>query len=231
MLNRKPFRSAAPAAPVPQSTETVELAKPRRRKRFQTPENEVKYQSEEQIAAFFQAIEKLALESRIRDRALFRVIYHRGLRASEAGLILLEDFDAAAGALQVTRKKGSASGRYRCVDVEAKAIRAWIKVRGQAAGALFPSRNHQPISRYMVYELYIRYATAAGIPLDRKPGRRGRGVHSMKHSCGTHVLARVGDLVKVQDHLGHRSIQSTEIYAKVLGKTRDQVADQLKDWR
>lgn len=231
MLNRKPFRSAAPAAPVPQSTETVELAKPKRRKRFQASENEVKYLTEEQIGAFFQAIEKQALESRIRDRALFRVIYHRGLRASEAGLILLEDFDGAAGTLHVTRKKGSLSGRYRLVDVEAKAIRAWIKIRGQAAGPLFLSRNHRPISRYMVYELFIRYATAAGVPFDRKPGTRGRGAHSLKHSCGTHVLARVDDLVKVQDHLGHRSIQSTEIYAKVLGRTRDQVADRLKDWR
>lgn len=225
MLNRKPFRSAAPAAPVPQSTETVELAKPKRRKRFQASENEVKYFTEEQIGAFFQAIEKAALPSKTRDRALFRVIYHRGLRASEAALILLEDFDSAAGTLQVTRRKGSASGRYRLVDIEARAIRAWIKIRGEAAGPLFVSRNHQPISRYMVHELCIRYALAAGIP--RKIARP----HALKHSCGTHVLARVNDLVKVQDHLGHRSIQSTEIYAKVLGKTRDQVADQLRDWK
>lgn len=203
-----------------------------RKGRKRQPEAEaVKYLSEEQVTAFFAAIEKLDLASRVRDRAMFRVMYHRGLRASEAGLILLGDFDPAAGTLKVTRKKGSLSGRYRCVEVEAKAVRAWIKQRGQAAGPLFPSRNHRPIDRSTVGKLYLRYAAAAGIPRDQKAGKHGRSVHSLKHSCGTHVLARVNDLVKVQDHLGHRSIQSTEIYAKVLGKTRDQVADQLRDWK
>jgi site-specific recombinase XerC len=175
--------------------------------------------SEQQIAQFFAAVKSP------RDRALFRVIYHRGLRASEAGLVQLGDFDAAAGTLRITRKKGSASGTYRLVEVEAKAVRAWIKRRGQAAGPLFITRNHRAISRRMVYHLCRQYALAAGIPESLAHP------HAFKHSCGTHVLSIVNDLVKVKDHLGHRSIQSTEIYAQVLGKTREEVADQLRDWR
>jgi site-specific recombinase XerC len=137
----------------------------------------------------------------------------------------MSDWDGAAGVLTFRRKKGSRGGKYRLVDVEARAVRAWVKKRGTAAGPLFVSRNHRALGERQVHRLMRRYAIAAGIPAELAHP------HSLKHSCGTHVLARVKDLVKVKDHLGHRSIQSTEIYAQVLGKTREQVADQLKGWK
>jgi type 1 fimbriae regulatory protein FimB/type 1 fimbriae regulatory protein FimE len=193
------------------------VEKPRKRP-LSVPED-VKYLSEAQIAALFRRI------TDVRDTALFRVIYHRGLRASEPALIELSDWDGAAGVLTFRRKKGSRGGKYRLVDVEARAVRAWVKKRGTAAGPLFVSRNHRALGERQVHRLMRRYAIAAGIPAELAHP------HSLKHSCGTHVLARVKDLVKVKDHLGHRSIQSTEIYAQVLGKTREEVADQLRDWR
>ena len=55
--------------------------------------------------------------------------------------------------------------------------------------------------------------------------------HALKHSCGTHVLARVKDLSVVQKWPGHRSIQSTEVYAKVLGQALQDATAQLRDWR
>jgi site-specific recombinase XerC len=180
---------------------------------------DIKYLSEAQVAAFFRQIKDVF------HLALFRVIYHRGLRAHEAGLIPLAAWEAAAGMLTIKRGKGSLGGKYRLVDAEAKALRAWLKKRGLGPGALFRSRNHRGIGRKQVYRLMRHYALKAGIPPELAHP------HSLKHSCGTHVLDRVKDLYIVKDHLGHRSIQSTEIYARISGKRREEVADQLRDWR
>jgi site-specific recombinase XerC len=71
-------------------------------------------------------------------------------------------------------------------------------------------------------ELMKRYCAAAGIPADLAH------MHSLKHSCGTHVLAMVGDLAAVQDHLGHADIRSTLIYAQFT--QRECVAQKLANW-
>jgi len=51
------------------------------------------------------------------------------------------------------------------------------------------------------------------------------GPHALRHACATHLLAQGFSFKEIGDHLGHRSIQSTSIYAKVdLGSLR-QVGD------
>lgn len=225
MLQNKAFVSASALAPVVHSNETGQLSKPRKIRRFRQRPDQLKYLSDQQIAAFFTALEKADLASKIRDRALFRVIYHRGLRACEPGLLMFADFDQKEGTLRVTRRKGSLSGTYGLVDVEARALRGWIKKRGSAAGPLFGTRNHRPVSRRMVHHLFRYYAERAGIPSELAHP------HALKHSCGTHLLSLVNDLHLVKDHLGHVSVQSTEIYAQVQGKKRDEVRDRIKGWK
>src|SRR5579862_6227539 len=43
----------------------------------------------------------------VRDRAIFRVAYHAGLRASEVGLLELRDYDGRTDRVYVHRLKGS----------------------------------------------------------------------------------------------------------------------------
>ena len=41
------------------------------------------------------------------------------------------------------------------------------------------------------------------------------GPHTLRHACATHLLARGLSLKEIGDHLGHRSPETTRIYAKV----------------
>src|SRR5262249_41947080 len=146
------------------------------------------------------------------DRAIFRIVYHRGLRASEVGLLTYADFQLSEGrspiaSLHVHRLKGSISSAYTLCAEETSALRAWIRVRGTAPGPLFCSRNHRAISSRRLDELMKGYCAAAGIPSEKAH------MHSLKHSCGTHVAELLnGDAQAVQDHLGHKDIRSTQIY-------------------
>jgi len=69
------------------------------------------------------------------------------------------------------------------------------------------------------------YCRRAKIPPDRSHPQ------ALKHSCGTHVLERLGDITVAQDHLGHKDNHSTMIYAKIVSKTRDRAAESLRGWQ
>jgi site-specific recombinase XerD len=180
--------------------------------------NTIKYLTTEEIDRFFACIKDP------RDRALFRIAYHRGLRASEIGKLQLADYRASVGRLYIARLKGSNAGEFRLTSVEQTSLRAWIRERGQAPGPLFPSRNRRAISRWRVAELMQRYCALAGIAPDKAHP------HALKHSCATHLLEMESDITIVQDWLGHKDIRSTMEYAKITNRKRDEAASRLNDW-
>jgi site-specific recombinase XerD len=61
--------------------------------------------TEGEIEAFFRVV------TDVRDRALFQVIYRRGLRATEACLLLVEDYHLSQRRLYVHALKNSTSDR------------------------------------------------------------------------------------------------------------------------
>jgi integrase len=121
-------------------------------------EDDRKYLTEEELARFLKVI------TDPRDRAIFTVMYWRGLRASEPGRIPLSAFRQAAGRLYVTRRKGSEAGEYPLSPAELRVLKAWVKISGQKPGPLFPSREGGGISRFMLHNLMRIYGTRAGLP-------------------------------------------------------------------
>jgi integrase len=187
-----------------------------RRKRKKKPVPE--YLTEEEISRLFAAIGK-----DVRSQAIFQVVYYRGLRASEVGMLRLEDYRPAVGRLFVRRLKGSNSGDFHITATENTALKRWLRERGKDPGPLFPSRNGHPLSRWPINELMTRYCLAAGIPPVKSHP------HALKHSCGTHLSARETDIVAIQDHLGHVNVQNTMIYIQMTSKRRDKFAESLEN--
>src|ERR1039458_6551672 len=149
---------------------------------------------------------------------------HRRPIVRELDQAQLSDNRPTVGRIFIRRLKGSNSGEYLLTKAEQHALRAWLRERGTAAGALFSSRNHRPISRFRLGQLMKRYCRSAGIP-DVKAH-----MHALKHSCGTHLSARETDIVAIQDHMGHANIQNTMIYIQITSKRRDEFAGRLADW-
>src|SRR5512143_1978820 len=88
-----------------------------------------------------------AIGTHRRDRALFLVAYRHGLRASEVGLLRVEDLDSKALRIMVHRLKGSHSGAHPLQPDEAKVLKAWLRTRPDASPVLFTSKRGDPISR------------------------------------------------------------------------------------
>jgi site-specific recombinase XerD len=181
----------------------------------------IKYLTNEEIAKLFSVI------TSVRDRAIFRVAYHRGLRASEVGLLQMSDYQPSRSRLYVHRVKcgqADTSGEYLLTDAEVKALRAWLKERGDEPGSIFISRRRSPISQQMLDVLMKGYCVKAKIQRDKAH------FHALRHSCATGMLDRGEDIAVVQDHLGHANIANTAIYAKITNKRRDDVGRRLKGW-
>lgn len=173
---------------------------------------------------FFRVIES------VRDRAIFRLLYHHGLRASEIGALDMEHFRQGSklelDRMLITRLKGSLSGECSMVPAAASAVRAWVRVRGYKEGPLFPSRQGGRITRRRIGQLMKRYSRAAGIPAEKAHP------HAWKHTCATHLISDQREsIIDVQKHLGHASIKNTMIYADLTGEANAARAKRLREWK
>ena len=181
---------------------------------------EIKFLTEDELARLFSVIHS------VRDRAIFELAYRAGLRASEVGLLQLRDYDPKADRIFIHRLKGSNSGHHHLMSEEARALRAWLTVRGSFPGPIFLSKQKRPIDRTTLHLLMKKYGAAADIPSHL------RHFHVLKHCCATHLLSKGFGVERVQDWIGHANIQSTMEYAKVTNARRDDMAQQLKEtWR
>ena len=83
----------------------------------------IKYLTQEETARLFSKIKSK------RDRAMFNVIYKYGLRASEAGLLKIEDVDLERRRIKIWRLKGGVSGEYGIFSDTARLLKAYLKER------------------------------------------------------------------------------------------------------
>lgn len=176
----------------------------------------------------------------IRDRALMEVLYATGIRHSEAHHLDLYDVDPAARQLIVRLGKGqrdrlvplTATAAYwltRYVTVarpELAAGKLWGKGkrRGQPkiippTSALWLSVTGRRLSYQMIADRIRDYALQAEVKAS---------VHTFRHCCATHLLRGGASVRHVQQLLGHRDLNTTEIYTHLeledLKQTMENVA-------
>lgn len=175
----------------------------------------IKYLSHEQTRAFFSVIDVP------RDYAMFLIIYRRGLRASEVGMLERGDVDIKAGYITVNRLKGSLAGRFKLLSDELKALRRYLRTRDDSSRFLFPNKYGEQLTRAGVFNLMRKYGRLADLPAELQHP------HCFKHSIATHLLEAGADLRIVQDALGHKEIDNTVIYTTIANPVRDQKQREL----
>jgi site-specific recombinase XerD len=172
----------------------------------------IHFLTQPELRAFFRVI------TRKRDRALFLIAYRHGLRASEVGLLHVDDLNFAQQRLTIHRVKRSLAGIYPLRADEVNALKAYLRERKNHSPTLFLSQRGTPISRRQLDTLMKHYGELAEIPASK------RHFHVLKHSIATHLLDAGADLRFVQDWVGHASIKNTVIYAQLTSRRRDEEA-------
>ncbi len=175
-----------------------------------------KYLSQDEVARLFGVIEAP------RDRALFTLIYLYGLRVSEATRLRRKDVDLVHARIVIRRCKGGIWG-IRPFFASARALVTEFLGTvppSDPEAPLFPGRGG-PLRKRRIQELFTRYARAAGLS-------SGATCHSLRHAIATHLLDAGESLEFVKEHLGHRRIENTAIYARVSNPARDRAFARLE---
>lgn len=150
----------------------------------------------------------------LEERTVIKVAYYCALRASEIGLQPFKHFDRQRGTLDIERLKKSGGRTYPLEPWIREDLEAWVKERPAASPFLFPHPDDAsaPLDRFNVYRYWQRAARRAGL------AKTLQHPHVLKHSIATHMLERGDDLLFVQEWLGHKRADSTQVYAEIVGK-------------
>jgi integrase len=143
-----------------------------------------------------------------RDATLILIAYRHGLRASEVCDLEWSQVEwGRAATLHVRRAKNGKPSAHPLRGDEIRALRELQRQYSESA-FVFATERGGPFTPDAVNRLIKRIGKHAGIPFMVH-------AHMLRHGCG-YALANAGhDTRRIQDWLGHRSIQHTVRYSEL----------------
>ena len=146
----------------------------------------------------------------LRYRIAIETAYSCGLRMSEVLALKVSDIDRAKTMIHVRCGKG---GHERMVFMPPATLEAldnyYRQIHPKPSEWLFyGTAVDKPLSASALRQAFNQARKLAGI-------REGFTFHGLRHSFATHLLERGASRDEVQDMLGHKSPQSTRVYARI----------------
>ncbi|MBU7028289.1 MAG: tyrosine-type recombinase/integrase [Theionarchaea archaeon] len=156
----------------------------------------------------------------VRDYAMVLVMLYGGLRVSEVCNLDREDVDFEEFTISVKNTKNRRDRTVMVTEKCIKAIERYLETRIDTEKSLFVSRRGR-ISRMQVHRIVKKYALMADLRTYKDNGviKSRVSPHTLRHTAATNLIANDCDVVVVQQHLGHRNIQSTMKYVHVAKST------------
>ncbi|MER3581488.1 MAG: hypothetical protein C4347_01405, partial [Patescibacteria group bacterium] len=186
------------------SPENIELPK--------IPEREITILNDEELERLLRAPQGEDLKS-LRDKAILETLFSTGMRISEL-CNLNRDIDLNKGEI-VIKGKGN---RIRVVFLSKIAIywlKKYLEKRTDKNPALFINlKRDESFSRLTprgIQKIIKYYAKKAGITKKISP-------HTLRHQFATDLLLAGADLRAIQMLLGHKNLQTTQIYTHLTNK-------------
>lgn len=149
----------------------------------------------------------------IRDHAILMLLAVYGVRSGEVARLQLTDIDWHRETITFTRSKIARSHSFPLrPSVGAAIIRYLKEARPKSPHRqVFLTRRAPvgPISNGAMWAVVSRQLRK------RAPFLKHHGPHSLRHACATRLINQGLSLKEIGDHLGHRDVEATRIYAKV----------------
>lgn len=159
-------------------------------------------------------------KSGIRDTVLLSLLYDSGARAQEICDLCIGDITLGKTCKIKLHGKGNKTRKVPISADVAKLIRKYISDRGMnfkdnRNEALFPSQRSDRITTACIRNLVSKYV---GIAKKEHPAlfvADNYSPHCFRHSKAIHMLEAGVPLIYIRNFLGHESVNTTEVYARV----------------
>lgn len=153
-------------------------------------------------------IEKtLSASTNAKHRLILGLSYGAGLRVSEIVGLKVKDLDLNELVIHLKMSKG----RKDRITVIPNRLKSHLQnlIAGKSMDEyVFGSQRGGPLTTRTAQQIFTQALKKSGI---KKPAT----FHSLRHSFATHLLENGVDVRYVQELLGHKSIQTTQVYTKV----------------
>jgi len=157
-----------------------------------------------------------------RDYAMALCMSELGLRTSEVAQLRLEDVNWREGIIQIFSGKDRRQRIMPLPSHVGEAMAAYVKTYRPKSTERRLFLRHRapvgPVTTHIVRGVVRRACALVGIAPPRS------GPHTLRHTLATRMLRRGVRLTELADVLGHKSIDTTAIYAKVDLSLLSQVA-------
>ena len=153
-----------------------------------------------------------------RDRTILELLYSAGLRGLELSRLTVYDIDFKEHLVRVLQAKWNKDRIVPLGKTVADYLREYMaKVRPvllqrnrekTAVDRLFLNNYGKALNVNALRRIVQRYAKPAGLP-------KNTAAHGRRHACATEMLKGGASVRHVQELLGHSSLNTTQIYARV----------------
>lgn len=190
----------------------------------------IEWLTKQQLLTFFDCIDSKTKEG-LRNKTLLTLLYDGGLRVDE--LINLKYSDLRLTRPETVNVKGKGS-KIRSIPLmgnTVELIKKYIKEyhieekQYSSCEYLFFNRSNNKLTRAGISYIIGKYTklandSGANITIKTHP-------HLLRHSKAVHLLEAGVNLIYIRDFLGHNSVKTTEIYAKVNNADKRKYLEQV----
>jgi len=189
-------------------------------------ERQIKFLTGEQVDRLLSSPSLSKIQG-LRDKTILEVLYSTGLRVSELVKMDRDKLDLERREFGILGK----GGKVRIVFLSMRACE-WIKkylgtrkdkykplfIRHKGKTEITKGNDNVRLSVRSVQRIIKRYAKKINLPIDVTP-------HVLRHSFATDLLIAGADIRSVQEMLGHKNIQTTQVYTHVTHKHLKEIHD------
>lgn len=159
---------------------------------------------------------RLVTDAGPRMTAVLELMAWCGLRCAEVAALRWADVDVERRSA-IVRGKG---GRERLVGLPGRVVRALAAIDGPTAHVIVRNDGYTPFTAARISHMVTERAAAAGVKVS---------AHRLRHTYATRLVRHGSDLGEVQYALGHVSISTTQIYAKLDERKVTELARRLDE--
>ena len=167
------------------------------------------------------AVPNVDMPLELRDRAMMEVLYCTGIRNKEIRNLKVYDVNLEEGQIHVQQGKGGDDRIVPLGEIASKYVELYLKEARpkilryanrkrvcEDPGYLFLNKRKKKMDKSILIRRIGQYAKKAKLNKKITP-------HSFRHTCATHLLKGHANIRHIQAILGHKSLDSTQIYTHV----------------
>ena len=156
----------------------------------------------------------------VKNKLVIQVLYTTGMRVSELVNLRIYDIDFDRKTIRVQAGKGNKDRVTIVSGTVLGNIRQYISDYDPAEFLFESFRSAGKLTVRTIQKIVTEATFRAGI-------KKRVSAHSLRHSFATHLLENGVNLRYIQSLLGHKRLETTQIYTKVAVNKFDEIGDLL----